>query len=95
MDAADDALRLAPDPQPQIERDLVVAAPAGVQLGAGRAGDLGDPALDRGVDVLVRGGELERALVQLGSDLIQRVGDREALLFGEQPDRSQHVDVGP
>ena len=59
------------------------------------AGDLGDPALDRGVDVLVRGRELERALVQLGPDLIERVGDREALLLGEQPDRRQHVDVRP
>jgi hypothetical protein len=47
------------------------------------------------VDVLVRGRELERALVQLGADLIQRIGDREAIFLGEQPDCRQHVDVGP
>ena len=52
---------LAAQEQSEVERDLVVAAAAGVQLGARRAGDLGDPALDRRVDVLVGGGERERA----------------------------------
>ena len=56
-------------------------------------GDLGDPALDRGVDVLVGRRELERAVVQLGPDPVERVGDREPLLLGEQADRRQHVDV--
>ena len=45
--------QLALAPQPQVGGHLVVAAAAGVQLGAGRAGELGDPSLDRGVDVLV------------------------------------------
>ena len=44
---------LALAPQPQIGRDLVVAAPGRVQLAAGGAGELGDPPLDGGVDVLV------------------------------------------
>ena len=33
--------------------DLIVATATGVQLRAGRAGELGDPPLDRGVDVFV------------------------------------------
>ena len=47
-------------PQPQVGGDLVVAAPPGVQPGPGRPGDLGDPPLDGGVDVLVAGLEGER-----------------------------------
>ena len=39
--------------QPERGGHLVVARPPGVQLGAGRAGQLGDPPLDGGVDVLV------------------------------------------
>ena len=49
------------DVEPQVGGDLVVAAPARVQLGAGGTGQLGDPALDRGVDVLVGRLEHERA----------------------------------
>ncbi len=52
---------LAPEVQAQVERDLVVAAATGVQLGARRARDLGDAALDRGVDVFVGRRERERA----------------------------------
>ena len=51
--------------QPQVGGDLVVAAATGVQLGPDVAGELGDPSLDGGVDVLVVGREGERALVQL------------------------------
>ena len=63
---------LAAQVQAQIERDLVVAAAAGVQLGAGRARDLGDAALDRGVDVLVGGRERERARRELLLDAAER-----------------------
>ena len=67
----------APHVQPQVERDLVVAAAAGVQLGAGRARDLGDPPFDRGVDVFVGRRERERARRQLLFDAIERgVDDR-------------------
>ncbi len=52
--------QLALAPQAQVGRDLVVAAARRVQLGAGGAGELGDPPLDRGVDVLVGGDERER-----------------------------------
>ena len=45
--------QLALAPQPHVGGDLVVAAATGVQLGARRAGELGDPPLDGGVDVFV------------------------------------------
>ena len=64
---AGDLDELALAPQPQIGRDLVVAAPCGVHLGARRPGQLGDPALDRRVDVLVGWHEVERAVGELGS----------------------------
>ena len=47
--------------QAQVGGHLVVAAAAGVQLGPGVAGQLGDPPLDGGVDVLVAGLEGEGA----------------------------------
>ena len=58
-------------PQAQVGGDLVVAAAAGVQLGPDVAGELGDPALDRGVDVLVVGGEDERPRGELLLDLVE------------------------
>ena len=84
---------LAPEVQPQVERDLVVAAAAGVQLGAGRARDLGDPALDRGVDVLVGRCERERAARQLLLDSIERGDHDAALLVVSSPTRSSMFDV--
>ena len=59
-DEPGDGDQLALAPQPQVGGDLVVAAAGGVQLGAGGAGELGDPALDGGVDVLVALDERER-----------------------------------
>jgi hypothetical protein len=51
---------------------LVVARARGVQLPPHRAGDLGDAALDRHVDVLVVVAEGEAPLVELASDLVER-----------------------
>ena len=85
---------LAPHVEAEIERDLVVAAAPRVQLGAGRARDLGDAALDRGVDVLVGRGERERAFVQLQLDAVERGEDDRPLLVGEEPDVREHRDVG-
>ena len=84
---------LAPHVEAEVERDLVVAAAPGVQLGAGPARDLGDAALDRGVDVLVGRGEGERAFVQLQLDAIERGVDDRPLLVGEETDVREHRDV--
>ncbi len=61
--------------QAEVERDLVVARAAGVQGGAGRR-DLGEPALDSRVDVLVRVEEDEFTLVQLALDPAKATLDR-------------------
>ena len=71
---------LAAEVQAQVERDLVVAAAAGVQLGARVARDLGDAPLDRGVDVFVGRRERERAGRQLLLDAVERVHDRGPLV---------------
>ena len=79
--------------QPQVECDLVVAAAAGVQLGAGRPRDLRDAPLDRGVDVFVARHERERAVGQFLLDAVERGDDHRLLLRGEQPDAREHRDV--
>ena len=63
--------------EPQVGGDLVVAAAAGVELAAGRAGQLGDAPLDRGVDVLV-GRARTRTCPSASSllDLVERAEDR-------------------
>jgi len=58
-DRADDLADAPPGVEPQRRCHLVVAAPRRVELGAGVAGELGDAAFDRRVDVLVAGDELE------------------------------------
>ena len=88
-DPRGDAAELALAPQPQRGRDLVVAAPPRVQLPAGRAGDLGDPSLDRRVDVLVRRCEVERARGELVGDRVEGGEDRRRLLTVEQPARTR------
>ena len=82
---------LAPDEQPQRGGDLVVAAAAGVELRARGARELGDPALDRGVDVLVGRRELERAVGRArASTRSSAASDLGRLVVGEQPDAGQH-----
>jgi hypothetical protein len=56
--------------KPEVQGDLVVARPPCVERRAGGR-DLGQPALDRGVDVLVCRREFERALVELSLDSAQ------------------------
>ena len=84
---------LALEEQAQSGGDLVVPTAAGVELRAGRPRELGDAALDRGVDVLVARTEHEGAVGELDADAIER-GDHERRLFvGEQTCPREHRDV--
>ena len=82
-----------PHEQAQCGRDLVVATPAGVQLRARVARELGDATLDRGVDVFVGRRELERALGDLVLGAIERREHERAFVVGQQPDAGEHLDV--
>jgi hypothetical protein len=62
----------------KVKRDLVVARAAGVQGGAGR-GELGQPALDRGVNVFVGLLEIELTGVELALDPPEAALDRRQL----------------
>ena len=94
----DDPLRdhdqLAFEPQPDSRCRLVVAAPTGVQLGAGGPGDLGHAPFDRGVDVFVARGEDERVGQQLGPGLIEGRKDRVAFGVGDQASTGEADDMG-
>ena len=81
--------------QPQIGGDLVVATAAGVQFGADIAGDLGHPALDRGVDVLVAGLEPELPRIELCPHLVEGAEQRGHLVLTQQASPSKAPDVGP
>ena len=85
----------APAPQAQVGRHLVVAAAPGVQLGPDVAGQLGDPALDGRVDVLVAGGVDEHAGGELLLDQIERIDERAHLAVAQDPDLAQPLHVGP
>ncbi len=84
---------LAPEEQAQRGGDLVVAAATGVELRPRGPRQLGDPALDGGVDVLVGRRELERAVEQLGPDAVERGDDLGRLVVGEHPRARQARDV--
>ena len=81
-------------PQAQRGRHLVVAAPAGVQLGPHVAGQLGHPALDRRVHVLVAGGEDEGAAGQLVLDGVEGVEELGHLVVAEDARLAQALHVG-
>ena len=57
--------------QRHVRRHLVVARPRGVELASYRPGDLGQPALDRHVDVLVPRVEGKRPGLELGGDRVE------------------------
>ena len=69
--------------EPQIQCDLVVARTTRVQRSAGGR-DLGEPALDRRVDVLICRSELERAFVELPLDPAKSALDRRRLGLRQQ-----------
>jgi len=64
-----------------------------VELGAGGPGDLGDPALDDRMDVLVPGLERDRAVRELDAHLEERALDRLRLRVAEHSGREQAVHV--
>ena len=74
--------------EPQVERHLVVARPPRVQRRPGGR-DLGQPALDRGMDVLVFQLELELVAVQFALDLPEPAADRGQLAGREEARRRQ------
>ena len=81
--------------KPEVGGHLVVAAAPGVEPGAGLAGQLGDPALDGGVDVLVAGLEDEGPLGQLLLDLGERAEQDTGLLGDIEPAAAEATDMGP
>ncbi len=76
----------------QVEHDLVVARAACVQSRARRR-QLREPALDRGVDVLIRGYELELAFVELPLDPAQPPLDRRELGWSDDAGGGQAARV--
>ena len=93
MDARRLYAPLAAEEQTQVERDLIVATAPGVQLCAGGPRDLGDPPLDRGVDVFVGRRERELPRRELLFDARERGRDDLPLLLVEQADALEHVHV--
>ncbi len=82
------------DPQPQVGRNLVVAAAGGVQLAADVAQAVDQCPLDVHVDVFQLDAELEAALLNFLANVAQ--GLLNLLAFGgrDQPDFGQHLGVG-
>ena len=58
-------------PETECRGDLIVAGAPSVQLRPGLSRDLGDPALDDGVNVLVLGQDLDRSVGDLAGDDIE------------------------
>ena len=92
-DLAGNCRQLTFAPQAEIGGDLIVAATCRVQLGAGGAGELGDPAFDRRVQILVRLEERERVVGQLGFDGVEGGEHRISFRLVEQTDRGEPSDV--
>ena len=89
VDRRSDSEEFAFAPQTQVRRHLVVPTPGGVQLPAGRAGELGDPSFDGGVDVLVAGEEHELPGLHLDADVVERGEDRITLVSRQESDPCQ------
>ena len=85
----------------EVGGDLVVAAAPGVQFAAHRAGDLGQAALDGGMDVLIGGDVDELARADFAEDVGQPFDDLVLLVEGDHlgfhqrfgpGDRAAHVE---
>ena len=82
------------DPEPEVGRDLVVAAAAGVELAADVADPLDERPLDVHVDVFELVAELESAAGDLVVDLLEAGHDLVSLVVGQDADLGEHVGVG-
>ncbi len=94
VQVAGEGAALAADVEAQVGRDLVVAAAAGVELGARRSGELRDAAFDGGVDVLVGRLEVEGLVGELGLDGVERGEDAVGVVDAEDAGGAEHADVG-
>jgi hypothetical protein len=83
-----------PHPEQEIGRDLVVAAPARVELSRYLADNLEEAPLHVHVDILEGGVQGERARFELGLHLAQTLFEALALPLREDPLSSQHPSVG-
>ena len=92
-DAPPDGGQLVLAPQPEVGGHLVVPAAPGVQPGSGRPGQLGDPSLDGGVDVLVQVDEDKPAGRQLSGDPLERGEDGADLLLRQETGAGKTSDV--
>jgi hypothetical protein len=66
-----------------------------VEPSSGIAHQLGQPSLDRGVDVLVTGNEAERPILHLSGNRVETRQDRLGVGDGNDALRTQHAGVGP
>jgi hypothetical protein len=83
-----------PAVESQVQRHLVVPGAPRVQPGAGLRRQLGEPALNCRVDVLVRLLEGEAAVLDLRRDLAQPLLGGLELLFAEKTGGAQATSVG-
>ncbi len=83
------------DVEREVGRHLVVAGTPGVELAPHRPRNLGDPALDRHVYVLVVVEHLEAPFAKLDLDFIEGAQQLCQLLVGEHPSRPQGTCVRP
>ncbi len=77
----------------QVEGDLVVPAPSGVQLPGDLADDVAQPPLDDAVDVFEIARPRERFLLHLLKDSLEATFDRLGFLLGEDPLPTEHPRV--
>ena len=84
----------SPQGQADVQRDLVVAAAAGVQALARVADAGGQRLLDKGMDVFGRRVDLQRAAFQVGQNLLQAGQDGVAVLRRNDALLAEHRRMG-
>jgi hypothetical protein len=90
---AHDRARVVAEVEPQVGRDLVVARPSGAELATQVAQLLEQAAFESGVHVLVRDVRAERAVGDLGTQLVERTEHPAQLVVAEQAGTVQDTSV--